>query len=356
MATEEIEISQLELAQTVQGDMVMAVDTATDTKSLSLTQVKNWISQPLQTEIDTVDANALHKNQISNCLLEIPQDIKLELSSGVLTLKAGSKLYYPDGLDSNNQPKFITRITTEDYIANGNYGYDATPHILSLDQADYWVTPDVSIVFSGATAPTAGYQFMLWYDTANNVIKWTRDSGSTWSNQYSSLPFGMATYNGGSYENGFKQIDEIFNGFGYIGSTVFALPGVKGLAPYGRNADGTLKSTSFTTSSVKVLTETDTAERKMILGIYGLYSSASRTYDSEKNYVVNTYSGAVDNVCICGNYTTTSGVISNFNLKTAFHAVDYNDFEKAMLKEDWVRVSTAPASPDPDKFYYIPEN
>ena len=33
----------------------------------------------------------------TNCLTEIPQDITLELNNGTLTLKAGSKVYVPNG-------------------------------------------------------------------------------------------------------------------------------------------------------------------------------------------------------------------------------------------------------------------
>ena len=53
-------------------------------------------------------------------------------------------------------------------------------------------------------------------------------------------------------DSGFTSIDQVFNGFGYIGSTVFALPGVKGLAPNGRNADGSLKNTEVVCEGVSV--------------------------------------------------------------------------------------------------------
>jgi hypothetical protein len=41
--------------------------------------------------------NGLNKNQITNCLLEVPQNIKLELNNGTLTLKKGSKVVVPNG-------------------------------------------------------------------------------------------------------------------------------------------------------------------------------------------------------------------------------------------------------------------
>ena len=48
---------------------------------------------------DTVVANA--SQMITNCITEIPQDIKLELNNGILTLKAGSKVYVPNGFETD---------------------------------------------------------------------------------------------------------------------------------------------------------------------------------------------------------------------------------------------------------------
>ena len=51
----------------------------------------------------------------TNRILEIPQDIKLELNNGTLTLKAGSKVYVPNGFESDGTtPKFDVITTTSD--------------------------------------------------------------------------------------------------------------------------------------------------------------------------------------------------------------------------------------------------
>ena len=47
------------------------------------------------TSADFFQSNLL--NYTTNRILEIPQDIKLELNNGTLTLKAGSKVYVPNG-------------------------------------------------------------------------------------------------------------------------------------------------------------------------------------------------------------------------------------------------------------------
>lgn len=49
MATEEIQISQLELADEVLADMVLPVDTATDTKAVTLKQLRAWLGSSLPT-------------------------------------------------------------------------------------------------------------------------------------------------------------------------------------------------------------------------------------------------------------------------------------------------------------------
>ena len=49
MATEEITISELELADTVLADMTIPVDTATDTKAVTLKQLKAWLGSSLPT-------------------------------------------------------------------------------------------------------------------------------------------------------------------------------------------------------------------------------------------------------------------------------------------------------------------
>ena len=49
MATEETTITELELAEEVLADMVIPVDTSTDTKSVSLKQLRAWLGSSLPT-------------------------------------------------------------------------------------------------------------------------------------------------------------------------------------------------------------------------------------------------------------------------------------------------------------------
>ncbi|MBQ2369788.1 MAG: hypothetical protein II301_06715, partial [Peptococcaceae bacterium] len=108
-------------------------------------------------------------SNVSNCITEIPQDIKLELAADVtLTLKAGSKVYVPNGSGT-----FDTVTTTADVSATRTDNQKCvvyyTPSINAI-----FVLPLV-LSFSGSTAPS-GYQFMYWYDTTENKCKFTSDS------------------------------------------------------------------------------------------------------------------------------------------------------------------------------------
>jgi hypothetical protein len=183
-------------------------------------------------------------NNVTNCITEIPQDIKLELNNGTLTLKAGSKVYIPNGFEADGTtPKFIEDIVIEDdpiYVPKD--GECFVYRNSNADGTSYLITNFTS----GTTAPTSN--FIIWYDITNNLIK--RYNGGTFQDSGSSLPIAKIT----TANSSVVSIDQVFNGFGYIGSTVFALPGVKGLIPDGRNADGSLKNIEVTTTILKTYT------------------------------------------------------------------------------------------------------
>ena len=141
-------------------------------------------------------------------------------------------------------------------------------------------------------------------------------------------------------------IDQVFNGFGYIGSTVFALPGVKGLIPNGRNEDGSLKNIEFVNNSVRTYTSTISFDNwPVIFGPDRLYSlsqfkiedNPSRIptsgqwfsyYSPKDNRIYQSDNGGdwlITSGYIIGNETVLSGKITSVTPKTAFHAVDYND-------------------------------
>lgn len=275
---------------------------------------------------------------VSNCITEIPQDIKLELSSGTLTLKAGSKAYRPNGAGVFT-PLTAAADRTVTSTTNGTY------MLCSWGMSSIYLVP-IANCFSGTTQPSSFSGTGIWYDTTNNVIKATYDGGSTWDGTLV-FPMAIITVSDGAI----SSIDQIFNGFGYIGCCVFTLPGVNGLYPNGRNTDGALKSGAINCTSVQVSSQfNDTANHVLMINPNGKcawFDTSSFSYNPDTNIMYNSL-GVVLSSAVLGTFTTTSGVISNFNPNTVFHAVDYNDTmfigHQAMPSKESISV-TVSASP-----------
>ena len=267
----------------------------------------------------------LNYNNITNCITEIPQDIKLELNNGTLTLKAGSKVYVPNGAGVFNVVTIANDITMDGGATTGAELVYVTVNTNLYHYADN----------SSGTDWTATSQYQCRYNTSANMIKNTNDTGSTWETQLS-FPIAKVTFSSGTV----TSIDQVFNGFGYIGSTVFALPGVKGLIPNGRNEDGTLKNTEFTTGGVLTnshavgdinvsygLNENTLVDYVSIISSETPPSSPYKMwYKESENLLYST--GNNNNVlqqCHAFDANLVSSRIVSFTPKTTFHAVDWND-------------------------------
>ena len=244
---------------------------------LTITAQEQHVTESTKDDYDYVAPNKIKDisstgvylgSQNTNCLTYTPKNINLELNNGTLTLKAGSKVYVPNGFEADGvTPKFDYVTIESDKVRTGTINQTGTS-MAYLSSSGTLIVLAVAgdgvqnNYFSGATAPTST-NYMTWYDTATNIVKTTSDKGATW-NSNASLPLGVVSYS--SKTASFTSIDQIFDWCGYIGSTAFVLPGVKGLIPNGFNADGTYKSTEFETD--RVLTHTATSTEEAVLNIY----------------------------------------------------------------------------------------
>ncbi len=278
-------------------------------------------------------ATAINYSHVTNCITEIPQDIKLELADGVLTLKAGSKIYVPNGADV-----FDVVTIAKDIVVG--FASETQQFMLFYNMtADGVWYANLNEQRSGDTNPSDLYGFF--YNTADNKVYYLRRT-TTPDDANFSLPIAIITVSNGVA----SSIDQVFNGFGYIGSTVFALPGVKGLIPDGRNADGSLKSIEVAVNNVAINDTRQRGNDTGTLSIAGKISSwdtgslftdyypAPATgswwlvYDTKKNvYFQSDDGGAYFEVrrTPFGNWRKEGNKITNFTPKTTFHAVDYND-------------------------------
>ena len=203
-------------------------------------------------------SNALRQTQVTNCILEVPNNIKIEIQSdGNLVLKAGSTVIIPDGFDEDGARKFLHKTIEQDVVTTNLAEYTTSYAFLPILNTDLngvnWIGGiNAENAFAGDTAPTLTSPNAYWYDTANNIIKFSSDTGASWSASQFSFPFCHVdiTYNtSGNYYNYPKAI---FNHCGFIGSVFWADEGIKYLVPNGRNDDGTLNNITLTTPEVYI--------------------------------------------------------------------------------------------------------
>lgn len=284
---------------------------------------KYWAGQA-----KTATAGTLNESILTNCLTEIPQDIKLELSNGTLTLKAGSKVYNGDGTFYTN---------SSDISVTPSWGTVSGLFVFSVISGNSIVGFDATnanLVFSGDAAPTFAGNYAYWYDTTVKKVKYTSDAGSSWK-ENRAFPLCLVTSSSGVV----TSIDQVFNGFGYIGNTIFALPSIKGLIPNGFNTDGSLNSTEFTTTSVLTYSYIN-ANSGVLIGINAnSLASDKYVYNKDENYNRNPQGVIAPRAMFAKVSTDSTGRVTSFNPNTAFHAVDYSEYSRevgrcAKLDED----------------------
>ena len=219
----------------------------------------------------------LNKSQITNCLLEVPQRIKYTLIDGVLTILKGSVCIVPYGTEDKTAdlPKGATFINEnfkvyDTQFSDGKFfiwvelvndmpvpNWSTITGVCILGfRFDNWgyVMLLLQDSYSGDTKPTSTTgSYWRWYDTNANKIKYTADNGASWESETCTLPFMITNVVNGVH----TSIDQVFNGMGYIGSTVWVDKGVKGLVPNGRNADGSLNNLEYTKSKLSLQTYTN---------------------------------------------------------------------------------------------------
>ena len=254
-------------------------------------------------------------NQITNCITEIPQDIKLEINNGIITLKAGSKVYNGNG---------VLKTTTTD-ITSANANYDGQV-MLALSK-DY----DVLLIgfLTGETVselPTSTASFKIYYNTTDK--KCYLDTTDGW--QECSLPIALGT----STVSSWVSIDQVFNGFGFVGSTIFALPGIKGLSPNGNDSLTGIKKNNII-SIENILTYTcPNITANVILDLYAnKIAINSQAFDKPTIDLIffdeiNNYNYAglgISNDIWVGSARIENGKIVLFNPKHPISLVDKNN-------------------------------
>ena len=312
-----------------------------------------------------------YKN-ITNCLLEVPQRIKYELVDGTLTLKAGSVVIVPYGVEDlrAQYPKGATFIHEnfkiyDTQFADGKFFVwaevqndiakysDATdskvrPIILNLTGNSF--TTYVNTISSDSQY--TGTENNVTYRTDLNIVQ--RSPKGVLEDAVVSFPFLRVASNSTIL---YSQVQQVFNGMGYIGSTVWVDKGVKGLAPNGRNTDGTLKNYEITTTQVSTYTRNLSKDIPLWLNTNGtLFLSAGIVYDEKRNVI---YSKDAENQttirCQVAMTNLTNGVVNSFNPKQPFQSADYNQIDGRWVGKE-LEITSSMSSATYDLSSYLPND
>lgn len=193
-------------------------------------------------------------NHLSNYVKSSPHTINLSLNNGTLTLKRGSVVYKADGtpvtVSADVSTKFTTTTVVDAIIVYNTVHNALEPYVQGVN------------IFSSATAPTTTVADTLWYDTTNTQLKITHDTGSTWTEI--PLPICVAST---IESKGYSVIKQVFNDFGYVGSTIFSLPDVVVEIPNGKTGNGELVNIEVTLSGVKTYTITGSSTTNYVVNL-----------------------------------------------------------------------------------------
>lgn len=286
---------------------------------------------------ESIKTQAVTKNNISNCLLEVPQNVKYTLTNGTLTIKAGTVVIVPYGTeDKTNEHtigsiflnnNFIVRDTQftegkffvwaelqQDTSYPSTFATGSRNVVLNLNNAEaYGVTLD--FVASGTTTDNSIQYF---YNSNENLI-YQLGIATCYS-----LPLGFGDYIENSGYNNFTA----FQGFGYIGSIVWADKGLKCLVPNGRNESGDLNNIEATNTKLTTITVGPNQTNNSIRFRSNSLSLGTLFYKEDTNYnYPNTNYTEFRSFMEIGKYSSdANGKIQSFQAKLPFRAVDYNDF------------------------------
>ena len=230
------------VATSVKEDIVVDIDNiATDLNAKADTALSNLTAEG--------EKHFVNKNQISNCILEVPQRIKLEFVNGVLTLKAGSQLLQPDGFEADGTTrKFKYKNIESDMVFpdiapnnvyQGSIFIDARNDFTNTNtyRLDYYVPDNCGV---GQSFPAVPREFMRFWNTSDNKLYIYYNS--TWRSDLDmTFPIADGTINTTSI----TSLDNVYNTVSGLANSLMVKEGVKLLMPNGLNADGTLNNIEY---------------------------------------------------------------------------------------------------------------
>lgn len=366
-----------------------AVSSINTTKDNAVSTVKQTGTDEYNKILSTGIDSKLGENLITNCLKEVPQRIKYTLVDGVLTILKGSVCIVPYGTKDKTAdlPKGATFINEnfkvyDTQFSDGKFfvwvelqkGLDIiteqtislTGFLIGLDDnggRGFWTAANLS---SGSSFPLSPQNTDVFYHVTNNRVyfynqtQWvTTDLAG---NDYLILP--PIKFTGVNKQ--IVSVDQVFNGMGVIGSTIWADKGIKGLVSIDRNeADGSLINEEVTIDKFVIATFPDNVSVSAIVS-YELAdgnqvpnahiaahesrfyfettsqptSSSFKWFDKTRNIQYfhddnqTAFTGLyrIKNLELV-NVVVSSGKITSFTPKLPFRAADENDIDGRWMRQ-----------------------
>ncbi len=247
-------------------------------------------------------------------------------------IKINDEIWW-QGKKGNGKRVFDEKVIESD-LNTGIHKYDNAGLFLTwIVGKPYLSTTGGITPTSGETTPEIGTNaYLIHYNTAENKCYYLEYDSSTDTRTWTqcTLPLGIVSRNSAV---GYTSINQVFDWIGYIGSTVFLFPGVKGLCPYEFNPDGTYKNIEFENDKVCILDCSNRGGPDYILigaSYIAFWDKASysidsyptpatnywwQVYDSKKNMIYGSYNGASyieeKRYVQAGEYTISSGIITS---------------------------------------------
>lgn len=203
------------------------------------------------------------KSQLTNCILEIPQRIKYTLENGTLTIKAGTVVIVPYGFEDLTAQypkgatfihdnfkvydtqfedgKFFVWVEVQEDITKADATTDTSTRLLELSISE---NSFIHMFNTASGTDSSSFNGVMYRTDLNRVNRYV---SGTQGSLIISLPLLLLKANG-SYICG--SVENVFNGMGYIGNTIWYDKGLKTLIPNGRNSDGTLNNIEFITDKL----------------------------------------------------------------------------------------------------------
>lgn len=250
---------------------------------------------------------------ISNCILDIPQNLKLTIENNVLTLKTGSTLVL------TNRDTYTTLTTTQDYTLGTFY---SAPRLVFFSGTA--LSNPSAKVGSGTTLPADNAEFNYFFLISGNTgryYQWTSNGWvATWSN--ASYPLCMVYKENGvvKFAKDSEGHDMIFNGAGFVGHHQFIYPSDKGLKSKGYNTDRTLASDLVTTTSLQIIAMETNASGGVCLDSSGnaYLSDANARYDEQANMYYRNSSDTNSYLPLTTYTTDSSNVVTSFSCRQPY--------------------------------------